>query len=377
MSRWPTVGGAYSDHVAALIGRIAAADARAAVAPADTRARHASEAAGLRARASVRLDASPLEDATADEVDARLARGAPAVALGGETAPEKPSAQPSAGGWATALRLDGMATQEVAALEYAGALAAQRLVADAGERMLAEPRAVLEEAHAALCGGLVHPDLLGRPRRTDQAVHDGATGRVLFRAENPDRLESLLNDLARWLAGPSAVQPAAVVAATVHERLLQWQPFEAANGRLARLAARGVLAARGLDREGLAAPEAEHAADPTGYWGEVAATRLRRGDLSHWLERDLETLALALEDAAAALGTPPTWPPPPPRATAITRALRPGATLTLKEYAERAGLGLALARREIDALQEARTLRPVVGGRGLVWRRADAPVTTG
>lgn len=367
MSRWPASAGTYSDHVAALVGRIAAADARLEAVPREAHARRGADAARRRARASVRLDASPLSDVTADAVDARLARGDTPV----EGALPVPRRRP-ADGWSGALRLDGMATQEVAAVEYGNALAAEQLVLATAERLLSEPRTVLEEAHAALCQGLVDPRLLGRLRRTEQAIHDGAQGRILYRAEHPDRLEGLLTDLARWIMGPSAVQPAAVVAATVHERLLEWQPYEAANGRLARLLAHGVRVARGLDRSRLAVPEAVHADDPSGYWGEVAATCLRRGDLVRWLERDLEALALALEDAVAEGGSA-SVPAVPARGRALVDALAPGQTVTLKEYAEGADVALALARTELDALRDARALRPVMGARGLAWRRPERP----
>lgn len=283
----PTVR--YSHHLVGLVGRAEAAAARLADADPDRRRVVAAGARREAARLSVRLDGSPLDDATAERVDR------------GEVPAGVPAPATARTGWASALNLEGMATQDVAAVEYAGVLDAWDAEARLAGAWHDDPLAVLRELHGLLVGGLVDPDVAGRWRRTEQAVHDGAQGRIIHRAPLPEHLDGLMDGLAGWVIERSARVPAAVAAGTVHQRLLEWLPFEAANGRLARAAARLVRRARGLDPDAVAVPERGHAADALRYHAEVAATVRRRGDLGPWLERDVAALADALDHAVDAV----------------------------------------------------------------------------
>jgi hypothetical protein len=353
----------YTDHLVTLLCRAEAAAARIAGADPDRRSEVAARARVEAARRSTRLDASPLTDETADAVDARLAAGEAAT----DTAAALPAADPRLG-WASALKLDGMATQDLAALEYANVLAAHEAEAALAADLFDRPLEVLATLHGLLCHGLVDPDVVGRPRRTEQALHDGAQGLVLYHAPPAEELPALLERLGAWLGEGSAALPALVVAGVVHERLLEWLPYEAANGRLARAAARLVLHARGIDPQGLAVPERHLGADPIGYYGEVAATIRRRGDLGPWLERWTEAACAALEDAAEAVDPRPA-PTLPARARALAEALPDGATITLREHAERSGLRREVALADLRSLERAGLLRPEMRSRGLRWRR--------
>jgi Fic/DOC family protein len=348
----------WTDHLVRLVGRAEAAGARLAAAPADARADLARVARRESARLNARLDASPLTDETADRVDSREERGLPLV-----DAAFAPTAQVSRG-WAGALGLDDLATQEVAAIEYANLLACADVEPEVAPAVFEEPLAVLARLHDEVLRGLVDPDVVGRPRRTDQGVADGAQGALLYRGADPDAIPGLLIELATWLTETSASLPALVVAGGVQERLLQWQPFEAGNGRLARVASRVVLRARGLDPDAVAVPERAFLADRRGYFAEIAATIRRRGDLTLWLERYGEALAAALEAAADDLVLRPV-PAPDPRVN-----LEPGETITLPEYAERAGVTRASAALDLERLVAAGVLELQPQSRGLSYRRA-------
>ena len=359
----------YTDHLVDLIARAEGAAVRLAGADPDRRRAAAADARREASRLSAKLDGSPLDDATADAVDAgtmpamrperRAAASGPA---GGDRA------RAERAGWAHVLRIDVMATQDVAAVEYANLLAcfdAERAIAPA---FFDDPLGALGELHGHICDGLVDPETVGRPRRTAQAVHDGAQGRMIYRAPDPEVVPGLLDGLAAWLGTRSATLPTLVVAGVVHERLLEWQPYEAANGRLARAASRVVLRARGLDPQGVAVPERDLAVDPLAYYGEVAATIRRRGDLELWLERWSEAMLAALERAADALDPRPR-PEPPARALAIAGRLVPGERITTAEYARRAGISLPTAREDLRRLASAGLLGPDPRTRGLRFHR--------
>jgi Fic family protein len=324
------------------------------------------------------LDASPLDDATADAVDAGTWVWPAGKRRFDEPAGERRSddsagnvAAPQAGGWATALKLDGMATQQVAAVEYANLLACYDAEAELADQLFEAPLTVLTTLHGLICRGLVAPQVVGRPRRTIQAVHDGAQGRVLYNTPDPRVVPRLVDGLVEWLGATgsagSAGLPTLVVAGVVHERLLEWQPFEAGNGRVARAAARLVLRARGLDPAAVAVPERTLAADPSGYHNEVAATIHRRGDLGPWLEWHTEAVVAGL--AAVARRLVGHSPAPPARAVQIAGRMAFGATITLGQYAAATGLSRDTAAADLRALVSAGTLRRDPHTRGLTFRR--------
>lgn len=355
---------AWTEHLVDLVGQSEAAAARLALAPRERRAAAVPSARAESARLSARLDASPLSEETAAEVLAREAAGLPAVE-------ELPVRSPgvTTGSWAQVLRLDGMETQQVAAVEYANLLTCFDAEAQVAETFLERPLEGLARLHGELCRGLVDPEVLGRPRRTAQAVHDGGQGSVLYRAAQPAEVAGLLHELAEQITRRAAGLPTLALAGAVHERLLDLQPFEAGNGRLARSASRVVLRARGLDPDGLAVVERGLAADPVGYHSEVAATR-RRSDLSLWLERYGEALVDGLRDVADAL-VPQPAPALPERALAVADPLTPGEALTVRQYAERAGTTVAVARADLRLLSRAGLLALEPASRGLRYRRTS------
>lgn len=342
----------YDAYLAVLLSDLAAAGERLTHVGGEGREGQRARAIAEFARASARLDGSPLEPATAAAVDAgerpsfvpaeadRHPAGAPAVAV------------PGGGGWAAALRLEGMATQDVAAVEYANLRAVAAAQEELAQTFFDDARATLTRLHGLICQGLVAPEIIGQPRRTDQAVHDGAQGMVIYNPAEPDTIPDLLDELAVWLRGSgaregSAALPTPVVAAVVHERLLQWQPYEAGNGRLARAAAALVLRARGLDRHGLLVPETFWAADPVGYYYEIAATMRRRDDLTQWVQRHTEVLLAAAHAALRAAGDAPD---PGPRARAAADVLAASTTITVREYAERFDVSQETALSDLRGL---------------------------
>lgn len=359
----------YTDHLVALVAEVSADAARIAAADPAARSDAADAAARERARLSLRLDASPIDDETAEAVD----RGAW----------QRPAQLPAAdavrsGGWASALKLDGMATQDVAAVEYANLRAAHAAEASLAEALTEEPLETLARLHGHICEGLVAPDVIGRPRRTAQAVHDGAQGRVIFNAPDPDLLPGLLQELAAWLRGGptprgqhpgSMALPAVVVAGIVAERLLEWQPYEAANGRVARSAAAIILRARGADPYALAVPERVFARQPGRYVGEIAATQRRRADLTPWVEYTAEAVAAGLRTAVATLSAGPPIQPAE-RAEKNAAEIPEGATVTVTEYATRFATSRETALADLTTLAAAGRMTRDPGTRGMRFRRA-------
>ena len=158
-------------------------------------------------------------------------------------------------------QLMGGGTVTLPSKDERGALVVQgavRLHADLGQLLVPwrhSPRQALARLHVLAAADLVaDPDALGRPRPAG-VVPDDPVG--IGPAPEPVEVAARLDGLARVLtAGTSA--PAVVVAAVVHGELMALRPFGAADGLVARAAARLVLVDRGLDPKAVSAPEVGH-----------------------------------------------------------------------------------------------------------------------
>lgn len=356
----------YSHHLVGLVARAEAAATRLAATDPDRRAALVEPARREAAFLSARLDGSPLTPETAARVD------------GGEVPHLTHHSEADMGvGWARALKLDRLETQEVAAVEYANLRAVVAHEEALAERCLAEPLDVLRHLHGIICQGLVDPAVVGRWRRTEQAVHEGGQGSVIYNAPAAELVEGAMADLVDWIRRRTLVLPPVITMGVVHERLLEIHPFEAGNGRVARAFARLVgLGLRNggaaIDPHGVAVPERQLWADATGYYAEVAATMRRQGDLSRWLERHTGATARALEVAADALDPRPA-PGLPERGRPVVAKLLPGRSTNLKAYAKDAGVDLRTARQDLAAFARAGVLVEVPGGGGLSFQRPVEP----
>lgn len=308
------------------------------------------------ARLSVRLDASPLEERTAAAVD--RGEGPDLPVSGGDR---------DGGGWASALRLEGMPSQDIAAIEYRGVRAAQAEEAGLAATFFDAPAATLARVQRHVAAGLIDDERLGTLRSTSRAVHDGAQGRVIFHAPPPERLPDLLADLDAWVRRARSGHDPLVIAGVVHARLLHWRPFEAGNGRVARLASRIALRASDGDPWGIAVPERVLVRDPLSYAIEIAATIRRRTDLRPWNERAAEAVVASLEHVARRLRLAPEGVDA--RAVRAGGAVAPGDTVTVPQVAGATGLDRGAALVQCNLLCWAGVLCRDAGTHGLRYVR--------
>ena len=304
--------------------------------------------------ATLGLDGSPLTEVPDLESVARP-RAVPDPGVG---------ARARQGTWLDAMRtLEDAPDEQLQALEVLGARAGLGSE-DLSSLLVAEPLAALEELHRRLTHGLVTDERAGRPRLVEQAVHDASTGRVLYFTTDPGAIQDELEGLAAWLTGQGDAHPV-LVSGILHLELLRIHPFDAANGRLARAAARLVLRAGGLDPDGLACPEPQLAADALGYHEEVASTA-RRGDATIWLERWAEAVSGGLRRSARDLGVLATEAPETPRAVVAGLA---SDAFTIADYRAEAEVDAEQAHADLGALLDSGDVARVPGSRGLRYQR--------
>lgn len=310
-----------------------------------------SDARDRAAVATLRLDGSPLHD-----VPPRV-----------EDLPVGTVTGPARGGWLEVLRsgaadLDRAPDEVVLAIEHHGVRAG--LAADDLATALREdPLDALRDLHRRMTDGLLAPATAGAPRRTEQAVHDASIGRVLFFPVDPAHIEERLDRLAAWVAAADA-HPV-VVSGVLHHQVLDLHPFEAANGRLARTAARLVLAGAGIDPLRVGQPEAALLDDSIGYLDEVARSR-RLGDPGAFVARWAEAVSDGLRTSAHRLGVAPEVEVP--HATVAFLASRAGSSFTVVDHRHEGGTDEGL-----DAALRAGLVRRLHGTRGLRWA---APTTS-
>jgi hypothetical protein len=375
----PCAGSEHLDVLVVELDRLAAR-LRAAVAVADptaVAARRAEEDAAT-AAASLRLDgglqagadgtgperAGTWLDAlggVATSDDAQLDAGTDAGADAGTGA--NTDAGADAGELARMAELEqaGVAAG-VAATDLAPAFA--RASSDAGGLGTA-----LAMLHARITEGLVAPERAGMLRRGPRVVHDASVGRVLFFPTDPALLPDAWDALLRHVTGSgaggmAARLPSAIRSALLHLELVRHHPFDAANGRVARAAARLALLADGLLPGGLGAPDVVLAEDPLAYHEEVGAS-VRRRDATRWAERTLEAQGIALIRTLDALGAnglddAPALADRPPDGL-------PG-TFTLGDVRDLLGGDGSVARERSSAWVVAGTVERVVGSAGLRLR---------
>jgi hypothetical protein len=166
------------------------------------------------------------------------------------------------GGWASAsldgaeVRPDALVSGDALDGSPMGEVVASALDVQAEIPRLVElvdrsPLQALSTLHAVASARFLPPDLRGRVRTDDVADDPLRLGR-LPSAEEASRRTRALGPL---LAAPTSA-PALVVAAVVHAELAWVRPFSWGSGLVSRATTRLVLAARGVDPDGVTVPEA-------------------------------------------------------------------------------------------------------------------------
>jgi hypothetical protein len=364
--RQPAIGG--SRHLEDLIADADRLVARVVSAPAAARAALAVELAEAACHANLGLEGAdpaslPSLERARSLADAAVGAAGADGADGAVSAPERP------GTWLDAMGIVKEAPDEVVqAFELLG-IEAGLASDDLAGLLASDPVPALAELHRRLTSGLVGADNAGAHRRTDQAVHDASLGRIIYFATEPAAIADELELLGAWVATAGVREHGLVTSGVLHHGLLRIHPYEAANGRLARIAGRLVLRTRGLDPDGLAAPEPVLARDPLGYHEEVAGS-LRRRDLTTWLERWGEAVTDGLRSAARALSVLPGEVPA--RAAAFVSD-RSDDGFTLADYRSEVGITLEDARADLFTLLDEGRISRVTGSRGLRFRCDERP----
>jgi hypothetical protein len=133
----------------------------------------------------------------------------------------------------------------------AASLAVQAEIPQLVDLVDRQPLQVLSRLHAVASAGMVADEDRGRPRRHEEVDDPLRLGALPVAAQASARMTAL----SVVLTVPTTV-PALVVAAVAHAEVAVTRPFAWGSGLVARAMTRLVLAARGVDPDGLTVPEA-------------------------------------------------------------------------------------------------------------------------
>lgn len=209
------------------------------------------------------------------------------------------------GGWASAA-IDGAEVRPDALVSgdalddspmgrvVAAALALQAEIPRQTDLLGRAPLQVLSRLHAVAAAGFVADDERGRLRSTAEADDPLRLGAVVPAAEASRRMTALAGLLTR----PTAA-PALVVAAVAHAEVAVTRPFGWGSGLVARATTRLVLAARGVDPDGVTVPEAGlFAAGRTAYAAALRAYATGEPDgVARWLVLHADTVRVGADES--------------------------------------------------------------------------------
>lgn len=276
-----------------------------------------------------------------------LTKNAPPVTL--------PPTDPRSGSWQDTLQLtdpNPQQTQLLHAREVCGIAAAAALALPSQGLVSTVAKAL----HVALTDALVAQDRQAKFRTFDVAVHDSGSGRIVYQPSKPAAIADDLQHLDLQIEQfRSQNQAPVILAATALYGLLIIQPFDAANGRVAVLTARHLLAQQ---FDGGYRPEVETllAFDRGGFHDAIAQT-VRRNDVTYWCERYAETCVAALRNDARASGL-----------IAMRPTVEKHLLLLLTQHSELTVRELPNDQALLTALLDADLLQPIIGMHGLKYR---------
>jgi hypothetical protein len=156
------------------------------------------------------------------------------------------------------------------------------------------PLQVLSRLHTVVASGFVDVDARGR-LRTDPLADDPLR---LGGLPDADEVSRRITVLAGVLTRPTAA-PALVVAAVAHAEVAVTRPFAWGSGLVARSLTRLVLAARGVDPDGVTVPEAGLFAAGRSAYAE-ALRSYATGDpdgVARWLVLHAETVRVGADES--------------------------------------------------------------------------------
>ena len=217
------------------------------------------------------------------------------------------------GGWASAaidgaeVRPDALVSGDALDGSPIGRVVAAALAVQAETPSLVDlvdraPLQAISRLHAVASAGMVPDDERGRPRR-DEVVDDPLRlGALPVAAQASARMIAL----SVVLTVPTSV-PALVVAAVAHAEVAVTRPFGWGSGLVARAMTRLVLAARGVDPDGLTVPEAGLFAAALAAYAE-ALKAYASGDpegVGRWIVLHAETVRVGADESRRILADLP------------------------------------------------------------------------
>lgn len=275
--------------------------------------------------------------------------------------------------------LDATNEAKIELINYVAALDVIDERRDAG-RLEITPSFLLD-LHGAVMKGLGRPDGNFKPHhegawRDGRALIPDNLGQIVHEGSPPGEVPGRMAGMCAWINQREErldEYPPPVIAGVAHYAITDIHPFANGNGRVARLTASAILLKHGYLPGRLFSFEGYYARDRDAYLAALRSVREQTYNMEQWLAYYLEGAAEEYERVAAevdelnrlGLGRTSTLQLSASQQRALSAlAVRGQGEFTRSDFEQAGRVSRSTAGRDIEALVNARVIRPVARTRG-------------
>ncbi len=187
--------------------------------------------------------------------------------------------------------LQTLSSTERAVFNYLAAL--RKLQKDTPDKLSNE---FVRSLHAIIAEGASHGGKVGEYRKVQNFIVNGY-GRVVYRPPAPAVVPKLMDQFIDFVNARSQDYLPVISSAIIHYKFVAIHPFVDGNGRVGRILGTWELFRRKFDTEYIFAIDDIIYEHKAAYYKALEVVRSEKGDLTHWLEYYLETVAESLSSA--------------------------------------------------------------------------------
>ena len=152
------------------------------------------------------------------------------------------------------------------------------------------------EIHRLNTQGVLPEEQSGRYRKVPVVVGTPATGEVIFRPPEAEKVSQLMKEFVSWLNSQESKEMHPVlVAGAAHYEFVRIHPFVDGNGRTARALATLILYLRGFDTKRFFALDDYYNEERSRYYAALRTVDLKTIETTRWMEYFMEGVAVSME----------------------------------------------------------------------------------
>lgn len=154
---------------------------------------------------------------------------------------------------------------------------------------------IILKIHRLTTRGVLPEEQSGSYRKVPVIVANNATGEVIFRPPEGEKVPELMKEFVKWLNNQESIEMHPIlVAGIAHYEFVRIHPFVDGNGRTARALATLILYLRGFDTKRFFALDDYYNEDRAGYYAVLKTVDPETIDTTEWMEYFTEGVAVSM-----------------------------------------------------------------------------------